>query len=105
MRVLGLPPNARNRLAYLLAEAPLFIEDLQKQFGLPQTEAYKSSLRAWATKIAEVDEEIFRNPAFESRQWRGPNRFCGPSRKSGASASKYASLFLAFGGSPRTSFK
>ena len=73
-RVLGLHTTCQNRLVYLLADTPLFIEDLQRQFALPRTAAFDTFLQQWETKMAEVRPEFFTTGAMRDSAWKGVNR-------------------------------
>lgn len=75
-RVLGLHNSTRNRFAFLLANSPLFIEDLVRRYKLPPTEAYTEWIRTWETKFDEVDPQIFSTAAFKTDGWKGPGREC-----------------------------
>ena len=58
-RALGLHVSCRNRLVYLLADTPLFVEDLKTRFNLPATTAYDEFIKNWEIKMASIDPEFF----------------------------------------------
>jgi len=71
IRVLCLHRTARNRLVYLLADTSYFIEDLQKRFSLPETEAFRAFIHTQEEKMAQIDPGFFSTPAMASSQWKG----------------------------------
>lgn len=73
-RTLCLHPTARSRYAFLLANAPLFIEDLVKRYNLPTTKALTEWIRIWEVKLSEIDPSFFNTKAMQSEEWKGPGR-------------------------------
>lgn len=73
-RCLKLHSSTRNRLVYLMADTPLFTEELKKRFKLPSTDAFDSYIRDWEQKFAEMDPEFFQTGAMKNSEWKGPQR-------------------------------
>ena len=73
-RVLGLHRSALNRFVYLLVDTPLYVEELTKQFGLRETEAYTKFLRIYEEKLASVDGGLFDTIGMNSSDWKGANQ-------------------------------
>ena len=73
-RVLGLHRVARNRLVYLLADTPLFIEELRHRFDLPTTPSFKEVLSTWEAKFADIDADFLNSGAMRSQTWKEGNR-------------------------------
>ena len=73
-RLLGLHSSAKNRTAYLLANTPLFTEELLKQYKLPCTDAYSANIRDWEIKLTEIEADFLWTPAIENDRWKGANR-------------------------------
>lgn len=73
-RVLGLHSSSRSRYVFLLANSPLFIEDLVSRFHLPPTEIYKEWIRLWEDKMADVDPQFFNTDAMLNDDWKKPDR-------------------------------
>jgi hypothetical protein len=80
-RALGVHKLSRNRLVYLLADVPSFIEDLIKIFKLPATHDSDAFLDQLQEKFARINPDFLTSPAMTTRHWRAslvPNRhaFC-----------------------------
>ena len=73
-RVLGLHRTARNRLAYLLVDTPLFSEELRSRFDQPATPCDSDSLASWEQKFDEIDPEFYNTGAMQDGAWKGLNR-------------------------------
>lgn len=73
-RVLGLHRSTLNRIVYLLVGTPLYVEDLARQLGLRETEAYKVFLQSYETKLAAVDHGLYYTIGMTSEAWRGANQ-------------------------------
>ena len=71
-RALGVHRTSRNRLVYLISEAPLFVEDLLRRFNLPRTAAYEEHILEWEEKMADVDTDFFNTRAFLTNGWKEP---------------------------------
>lgn len=72
-RVLKVHRLSPNRLVYLIAGTPLFIEDLQRRYNLPRTRAFQEYLEEWEGKLAEVHPLFFQTQAMTSDAWKRAN--------------------------------
>jgi hypothetical protein len=73
-RVLRLHTSTRNRYTYLLCETPLFVEQIRKQFALPETPAYLDFITQYENKMAEVDPTFYTTGAMINTNWKGTGR-------------------------------
>lgn len=73
-KVLGVHPNTRNRLIYLLTGTPFFVEELCASLKLRETPAYKDFISRKKRELSEVDPEFLTSPAMLSDAWRQPDR-------------------------------
>ena len=69
-RVLGVSKFTKNRLVYIISETITFVEELQKQYCLPRTDAFVGFLRQQEEKFACVDQEIWQTPALMADNWK-----------------------------------
>ena len=72
-RCLGVHRTSRNRLVYLAAGTPLFVEDLVEKHILPRTAAYEDHIRTWEEKMADIDPAFFNTVAMFSDGWKAQN--------------------------------
>ena len=73
-RVMGLHTSTKNRLVYLLASTPLFIEELRYQHSLPETPAYHAFIRSHEDKMASIDAEFYLTKAMNNSEWKDVSR-------------------------------
>ena len=73
-RVMGLHQNSKNRLVYLLAGTPLFIEDVKKRFSLPFTPAYEQFIHEYEMKMCDINPDFFKTGAMQDDTWKGTHR-------------------------------
>ena len=67
-RALGVHRSSRNRMTFLIAGVPLLSEDLQREYNLSKTDAYTGHLRAWDSRLADIDPNVFETEAFCSER-------------------------------------
>ena len=72
-KVLGLHPSAKNRLVYLLAQAPTLVEEARAAHRLSETAAFTEFFGEIERKRAEVDADFYGTPAMQDDSWRGTN--------------------------------
>lgn len=73
-KVLSLHLSTKNRHVYLITGSTTLVEDLMKQRGLPETDAYRQSIQEWERKFSEVDESFYRTDAMTQSGWKEPGR-------------------------------
>lgn len=73
-RTLGLHHSARNRLVYRMADSPLFCDEIQAQFRLPDTDALTACRSEWRAKFAAIPSAFLDSPAMIDQTWRHAGR-------------------------------
>jgi hypothetical protein len=66
----GVPKHTKNRLIYLIADAPTLVETAVERLRLPWTPALGKFLAEWQDKFAQIDPEFLKTPAMNSKTWR-----------------------------------
>jgi hypothetical protein len=68
-RAMGLSKFTQNRLTYMLARAPSFIEELMGTYNLEETAASLELKRRLDLKVAEINPEFYSSSAMSDTSW------------------------------------
>ena len=66
--------SARNRLTFLMAGEPRFVEKMRRGRSLHMTKAFRKYLAEWEAKLAKIDPDFYHTPAMTGTGWRAARR-------------------------------
>ena len=73
-RVLGVHPNTRTRLVYLLTGEIRFVEELQQRLNLEKTTAFVNFMLNRGKEVDSVNPRFFSSPAMTDNAWKNLDR-------------------------------
>ena len=71
-RALGVHRSTKNRIAYLLTEAPLPTQQIKEAYHLPDTPAYQENHKDWLQKMDPISPDFYLTPATAQTWCKGP---------------------------------